>query len=664
MTRARKVAAKKGQETKKRNVAAKKAMQQQEQQQQQQQKSNKVQTVDHPVAIDIKSEPADSIAWPPGQTLEEDRRHLAKRLYTPIEDWQTRIIRLHAGSGSDNLQLDVVVAAITEAPGVGLISEPGRVQYEALSYAWGDNTSTHSVTCNGISFTVTANLHEALVHLRKKDGIRFLWVDALCINQYDLEEKARQIQKLHTLFKRAEQVVVWLGQEAIYTQLAMTWMHSFCLHHESGCDSVGSVTRLAWLCDLNILLEGLTDLLKRPWIRRVWILQEMYSAQSVVVRCGPSQIVWNIFKRLSHCRKWVVGMTKDLATISKEPGVLDELTGGKNDTACDHDLIEGHRCMDVLAELTASPSISSDHDDMFFGLGCFKDLLYLLKETYMFQATDERDKVYALLGIAGIIGVSSSTEKIDGSPCFVIDYRSSMTEERLHRRLLQTFASKIRDFTFLDHWTHREGSSTCPTWQPIEFPCTDIFRQLSCVADQWASNGAYSRKPKLQHSIADESFLRNGGLVLHGRKLETISNITRNESSPAHSTADGVGLCYVKTERISALDEVDRVLDKMDKSDDVCKALRQILHKSWWSWELPASARLGDTLVHCKGVRIPKILRRGLEEEYKFVGSAKLMVKHPALDLISQRRVSQGVQEFWSKWLDRYKGNLHKFVIR
>lgn len=666
MTRARKIAAKKGQETKRRNAAAKKAMQLQ---QQQQQHLGEAQTVVHPVAIAIKSEPALDIASLPGRTPEEDRRCIAKRLYTRIEDWQTRIIRLRAGSGSDNLQIDVIVAAITEAPGVGLISEPGSVQYEALSYAWGDNACTHSVTCNGIPFTVTANLNEALLHLRQKNEDRFLWADALCINQYDLEEKARQIQKLHTLFRRAKQVVVWLGPEATHTQLALTWMYSFCVHR-TGREHLNCATRLARLCDLYILLEGLTDLLERPWIRRVWILQEIYSAQSVVVQCGPSQVAWNVFERLSHCRKWVVAEMKNSSTLSKEVIVADELMYGKNDAVHDGSLIEAHQCMDVLAALTVSSRLSSGHSDMASDLRLgskLKNLLCLLKKTYMFRATDQRDKVYALLGIAGILGVSPGTRRIDGSSGFVIDYRPSMTEERLHRRLLEAFASEIQDLTFLDHWTHPGGLNTCPTWQPIELPCANIFKQLSDVIDQWAPRGGYSLKSELQRSShgTDESFLRRGRLVLYGKKLETISTISHAENSSADGTTDCVELCYVgKTERISTHAEVDGVLNKMRNSDGMCEALRQILHESWWSWDLPASARPGDILVHCKGVRSPKILRKGPEEEFKFVGSAKMLVKHPSLDLKTQQRVGQGVQDFWGEWLARYKDNLRKFVLR
>lgn len=446
-------------------------------------------------------------------------------------------------------------------------------------------------------------------------------------------------------------------------------MCSFCVHR-TGREHLSCATRLARICDPYILLEGLTDLLERPWIRRVWILQEIYSAQSVVVQSGPSQVAWNVFERLSHCRTWVAAEMKNGSNLSKEFIVADELTYGKNDAVYDESLIEAHQCMDVLAALTGSPRLSSGHSDMVSDLRLgskLKNLLYLLKKTYMFRATDQRDKVYALLGIAGILVVSPRTRRTEGSSDFVIEYRPSMTEERLHRRLLEAFASEVQDLTFLDHWTHPGGLNTCPTWQPIELPCANIFKQLSCVIDQWAPRGGYPLKSELQRSSddTDKSFLRRGRLVLYGKKLETISTISHTEYFTVDGTTDCAELCHVgKTERISTHAEIDGVLNEMRNSNGMCEALRQILREPWWSWEFSASAHPGDILGFCKGVRSPKILRKGPEEEFKFVGSAKMLVKHPSLDLITEQRFGQGVQDFWSEWLAGYKDNLSKFVLR
>jgi hypothetical protein len=61
---------------------------------------------------------------------------------------------------------------------------------------------------------VTVNLHEALSHLRDRSIERIIWVDAVCINQNDGEEKGQQIQLMAKIYGQASRVLVWLGEAA------------------------------------------------------------------------------------------------------------------------------------------------------------------------------------------------------------------------------------------------------------------------------------------------------------------------------------------------------------------------------------------------------------------------------------------------------------------
>ena len=67
---------------------------------------------------------------------------------------------------------------------------------------------THLLVCNGIALNIASNLYEALQRPRKWNVKRFLWVDALCINQCDNDERARQIRNLFIIFKRARPALV------------------------------------------------------------------------------------------------------------------------------------------------------------------------------------------------------------------------------------------------------------------------------------------------------------------------------------------------------------------------------------------------------------------------------------------------------------------------
>jgi hypothetical protein len=58
---------------------------------------------------------------------------------------------------------------------------------------------------------IKPNLYEALRHLRKENGVVALWVDALCINQFDDAEKNEQVAKMALIYHKAYNFNIWLG---------------------------------------------------------------------------------------------------------------------------------------------------------------------------------------------------------------------------------------------------------------------------------------------------------------------------------------------------------------------------------------------------------------------------------------------------------------------
>jgi hypothetical protein len=86
--------------------------------------------------------------------------------------------------------------------------------YVALSYTWGDASVTREIFVDDIPVSVTVNLYAALLQLRDHSRVRQgfrIWVDALCINQADLVERAVQVARMKEIYERAWHVVVWLG---------------------------------------------------------------------------------------------------------------------------------------------------------------------------------------------------------------------------------------------------------------------------------------------------------------------------------------------------------------------------------------------------------------------------------------------------------------------
>ncbi|KAK5163904.1 uncharacterized protein LTR77_010298 [Saxophila tyrrhenica] len=102
--------------------------------------------------------------------------------------------------------------------------------YEALSYTWGPPYPSHddadivfscyneqprAITLRGQEVGVKSNLYDCLLRFRSKETTRVLWVDALCINQQDLEERAQQVSIMSEVYKQCTSALIWLGEEML-----------------------------------------------------------------------------------------------------------------------------------------------------------------------------------------------------------------------------------------------------------------------------------------------------------------------------------------------------------------------------------------------------------------------------------------------------------------
>ncbi|KAI8169032.1 HET-domain-containing protein [Colletotrichum sp. SAR 10_70] len=79
--------------------------------------------------------------------------------------------------------------------------------FHAVSYTWGDPEQTTFIHVNGKLLKVRQNCEYALKQARCHGGTRFHWVDAICINQSDHQEKSHQVQMMGRIFKKADLVL-------------------------------------------------------------------------------------------------------------------------------------------------------------------------------------------------------------------------------------------------------------------------------------------------------------------------------------------------------------------------------------------------------------------------------------------------------------------------
>ncbi|CVL12527.1 related to heterokaryon incompatibility protein het-6 [Fusarium proliferatum] len=262
------------------------------------------------------------------------------------KDDSFRLVSLQPGRHNTPLTLRLLNAKLGEA-------QP----YEAVSYVWGDVKDLVPVNVQGDIDTLTQALisqscHAALSSFRYSNSPRLLWIDSICIDQDSAIEKNHQLSLMARIYKNASQVLVYLGPRSPDSDAAMRCIRE--IDEPSNDDGYGAVESSAAIQENQ---SAVSNLLKRPWFFRVWVLQEITFAQKATVICGDNQLNWESFKTFVHWSVnagWVQRLPFSVTyAVSPTPYVLHVTYGER--------------------------------------------LLRILEDTRTCGATDPRDKLYAIL---------------------------------------------------------------------------------------------------------------------------------------------------------------------------------------------------------------------------------------------------------------------------
>jgi hypothetical protein len=280
-----------------------------------------------------------------------------KRLDYTIQE--IRILKLVEGGDSSIIRCTLEHTSLVD---------PG--EYTALSYCWGDSTITKDIVVNDCTVPVTTNLYSALKKLRSR-GYTRLWVDALCIDQENLEERSLQVRSMRQIYNIARRVVSWIGEEdesllevaRLLKERTTSGIPRPEEDNRSIMDIANSHSRRNKIMNAWSKIDKFWD---RPYWKRVWILQEVAVASELLVLCGNIEIAWN-----------------DIANA------LEDLEMAQEDLKREKP--------NELAFLYAIP-MARFRRDLQLSLKPIT-LLDALRWSHRAHATDERDKVFALLGL-------------------------------------------------------------------------------------------------------------------------------------------------------------------------------------------------------------------------------------------------------------------------
>jgi hypothetical protein len=198
-------------------------------------------------------------------------------VYAPLVGRQIRLIRMPP-MGQDmtlpSVNLTIEVHNLNDEP-----------NYRALSYTWGSPQEWHYITVNAHQFVVRRNLLDFLRTFPVASPGELMWIDQICINQKNVQERNLQVHLMGDIYRQASQVLVWLGRDTSqYSQASRTVASQIAQNGHRGAN------QLPW--GRPSVMNACSQFMGLPYWTRLWIVQEVLLARSLSVRWGREDFAW------------------------------------------------------------------------------------------------------------------------------------------------------------------------------------------------------------------------------------------------------------------------------------------------------------------------------------------------------------------------------------
>ena len=323
--------------------------------------------------------------------------------YSPlVEDRDIRLLELFPGENGTPLRGRMYHTSL----------EASEI-YIAISYTWGPALKPYRLQTGHGDLPISASLYSALVRLQNRNEPVTIWVDGISINQRDEPEKVRQIGLLPDIFREAESVFGWVGEQSEDSHLAIEKLRS--IKRPSKQKSISTFSAEVW--------GALSRLFSRSWFERSWIVQEVILARDLVIVCGNDKLRWDdLYQAALSCREHA----------NRSVTALDiPATGNLNAILSPGETRHGYQCTQMRHKLM----------DLFeFFHHC--------------KSTRRRDRLFTLLGVA------ADTD----SPSFRPDYSSQL--EAIVRRYALVYVERKQTSQLLYRGRISSQPDRFPSWIP------------------------------------------------------------------------------------------------------------------------------------------------------------------------------------------------------
>ncbi|PMD33572.1 hypothetical protein L207DRAFT_639000 [Hyaloscypha variabilis F] len=193
--------------------------------------------------------------------------------YAPIVTPRTiRLLRIECRKNPLHVTSELVVVKLDDAP-----------PFWAISYRWGSEEQPRSLRVGyrdspGIGHIPVTSNCAAMIEALIPKGVRYLCIDAVCINQSDRQEKEHQIPLMGEIYSQASLVAGHLATDSELSvgTLVHRMIQTFAEEKPFAVDSGGSF----------IIYRALSEIFKHEYFQRAWIVQEMVLAKSLILIHG------------------------------------------------------------------------------------------------------------------------------------------------------------------------------------------------------------------------------------------------------------------------------------------------------------------------------------------------------------------------------------------
>ena len=308
--------------------------------------------------------------------------------YAPLKEDEVRLMHLLPVTGDDPslISCQLYHVSIDNMP-----------PYEALSYSWDTDLSGQTphptIYVDGKELKVMPSLEAFLrQHRHDHDSDLPLWIDAICVNQHDLDERRKQVAMMCKLYTQLARLVVWLGiDDDAEIKIATEFIQQHASAQREGQESVRkfqeNVVSRFRETGFNYTVP-LHKVLSRSWFSRSWIVQEFVLGSQkgrVVFKCGSLQLSLDDMEALSLFLQW--HWFDNMAHAFRA-----EASAGFV------------QCISVWVSLQIARQ--NRRPDLLNQAETNTDFVFWLAVLRNQLATDPRDKVYAALGLAQVYGQS------------------------------------------------------------------------------------------------------------------------------------------------------------------------------------------------------------------------------------------------------------------